>query len=218
VPRKESDDAATSVWKDAARFGRHPRPYRSPQRSEADQVRLDTCPAGVATARGRRCCLAVLRSSLGYATRPDGVHGLRDPQRAVRLSRTGPRELPARGDKASCPSWIRPRCRYRHALGLMPHSPKGLDQFTRPDAGNGNRRPFPEPWPPLVTGHPRPASEGVCACRPELDKRPDAGGGIVAASTPSSLPWERYHARPLGTGFGRRCCFLVPRPRGFDGS
>ena len=119
-----------------------------PRKSEADQVRLDARPAGVATDRGRRGGLTVLRSSLRYATRPDGVHGLRiDPQRTVRLSQTGSSGRPARGDKASCPSWIRPRCQYRHALGASPHSRRGSRAVMRPDAGNGNRRPFPQPWP-----------------------------------------------------------------------
>jgi hypothetical protein len=43
----------------------------------------------------------------------------------------------------------------------------------------------------------RPASEGVCACRREQDKRPDAGGRDSCGDTaPSSPPLEADCARP----------------------
>ena len=45
-------------------------------------------------------------------------------------------------------------------------------------------------------GRAAPISRGKYAPFDTWIERPDAGGGIVAASTPSSPPWERYHARP----------------------
>jgi hypothetical protein len=80
----------------------------------------------------------------------------------------------------------------------------------RPGAGNGNRRPFPEPWPPLVTGLPRPASAGVCACRPELDKRGRTWEGESCGLCPLVAP---VGAIPRPTSwYGVRQTPLPPRP------
>ena len=58
---------------------------------------------------------------------------------------------------------------------------------------------------------PRPTSEDVRACRPELDKRPDAGGRDSCGTTaPSSPPWGRYHVRPLRIWV--RQALPLPRP------
>src|SRR4029453_5978547 len=86
----------------------------------------------------------------------------------------------------------------------------GGDVVARPDAGNRNRRPFPEPWPPLLTGLPRPTSEGVCACRPELDKRPGAGGRDSCGSSPLVAPLGPI-PRPT-SWHGVRQTPLLPRP------
>jgi hypothetical protein len=68
-------------------------------------------------------------------------------------------------------------------------APSG-DLVARPDAGKWKPTAVSTTVGPLVTGLPHPTSEGVCARRPELDKRPGAGGGIAAATTPR---------RPLGS-------------------
>jgi hypothetical protein len=92
-------------------------------------------------------------------------------------------------------------------------APSG-DLVARPDAGK---------WKPTAVSTTvgpscdRPATPDLRrSVRPPARVRQEAGRrrGDSCGHYPSSPPWERYHARPLGMGFGRRRYFLVPRPRG----